>query len=97
MTQTINRTQFRNAAIAACRVAYKAVLGGDFDTDCLAKEQWIREEQDALEPALEALGISVEPLPALPKARANGVDVDEVRRIVDQMIAVQKEVSKRIR
>ena len=97
MTQTINRTQFRNAAIAACRVAYKATHDGDFDTDCPDKEKWIREEEDALEPALDALGISVEPLPVQRPVRVGGVDPDEVRRIVDKQIAIQKELSKRIR
>lgn len=97
MTQTINRTQFRDAAIAACRVAYKATHGGDFDTDCPIKEKWIREKEDALESALEARGISVEPLPVLRPVWVNGADPDEVRQIVDQMLAVQKELSKRIR
>ena len=56
----ITQDRLHQAATASCRIVWKAMYGGSWDTDCPAKDTWIQEEIDALLPALNALGIEVE-------------------------------------
>lgn len=66
----LSREQLRGPAIAACRVAWEALEGTSWDHDCPNPEKWIEEELDVLVPALEALGLVVEPeTPAIGGAR----------------------------
>jgi hypothetical protein len=45
----------RRAALESCRAVWKAMHPGTFDDDCPAKKRWMREEIEALEPALTVL------------------------------------------
>lgn len=56
----VTADQVDAAAVAACRAVWASVHGGSWDTDCPDRPRWVREEREALLPALECLGIEVQ-------------------------------------
>lgn len=58
--------KFEEAGRAACRQVWRDTHAGtDWDRECPNKAGWLREELDALRPALEALGLTVDPAPEI--------------------------------